>query len=84
MYQVTNKTLPHTLLNMFTMNNDVHNHLTRNRNDPRTRLRRTAKAEQSIIYKGPKLWCNLPPDLKQCKTLHCLSRALKKQLIGLY
>ncbi len=55
MYQYHNSHLPTSLSNLFTRNNNRHNHRTRHRNDPYFTHRRTALAAQSIIYRGPKL-----------------------------
>ena len=84
MFQLDRKLLPSSLQNMFTLNNEIHSHQTRNRNIPRVRLKRTANAEQSILHKGPRLWHNVSNDLKQSKTVHRFSRAMKKQIIDLY
>ena len=66
-YQYHTKNLPHSLSNLFTQNNAIHNHETRHRNDPHIIHRRTAIAAQCIIHKGPKLWQLIPQSINKFK-----------------
>ena len=84
MYQYHTKNLPHSLSNLFTQNNAIHNHETRHRNDPHIIHRRTAIAAQCIIHKGPKLWQLIPQSIKNSKTIHTFCRKIKQKMIQAY
>ncbi len=84
MYQYHNSDLPTSLSNLFTRNNNIHNHRTRHRNHPHFTHRRTALTAQSIIYKGPKLWQTIPQLTKNCKTIYSFSRNIKHHIIQNY
>ena len=84
MYKLHDHTLPKTLNDMFTPNYEIHQHHTRNRTHPHIQHGRTAISEHSILYSGPELWRQLPPNYKQLKTIHSFTREIKKQMIQNY
>ncbi len=63
MYEYSKLNLPTPLSDLFTQNRDIHNHNTRHRNDPHI-LTRTYTASKTFLHKGPKLWSELPAELK--------------------
>ena len=65
MYKLHDNTLPRTLNDMFSPNYEIHQHHTRNRNNPHILHRRAAISEHSVLYSGPTLWQQLPPNYKQ-------------------
>ena len=80
MYRYHHNTLPNKLGLIFNRNNEIHNYNTRHSNDPYKQRKLTAKATQSISYKGPNLWNNLPLNIKQSKTIYSFSTKIKKML----
>ena len=78
LYKLHDNTLPKTLNDMFTPNYEIHQHHTRNRNNPHILHRRTAISEHSIVFSGPTLWQQLPPSHKQIKTIHSFTREIKR------
>ena len=84
LYKLHDNTLPKTLKDMFTPNYEIHQHHTRNRNNPHILHRRTAISEHSIVFSGPTLWQQLPHSHKQIKTIHSFTREIKKRMIQNY
>jgi len=82
MFDFTQGNLPSPLQEIFTTNHNMHQYNTRQRNDPHTRARRYAFTSRSLIHNGPKLWQNLPIDLKQKHTSKAFKRNFKKYIIN--
>ena len=64
MHSVENKTLPKTLLNIFSKNFQFHSYPTRLRNNFRPEFCRTNIKKFTVVSLGPKLWNSLPPSIK--------------------
>ena len=85
MYNFTNHILPRSLSNVFITNANVHAHDTRQRDDPHVSTRKTSFLSQAFVHQGPKLWMDLPTDIKQAFTLknHSLTMSRIISLIHL-
>lgn len=84
MFKYMSNSLPEPLLSMFITNDEVHNHNTRQKNNPHTMIRRTAAAQKTILHKGPNLWNKIPKHLKESKSLKSFKYKYKKLLINSY
>jgi hypothetical protein len=56
--------LPSSLQNIFTLNYDLHDSITRQCNDLHVMRSRTTLASQHLVCKGPQVWNALPSKLK--------------------
>ena len=72
--------LPLPLLSIFTPNIDIHQHGTRHRNDPHISVRRTHLLSQCFIHNAPNIWYNIPPPIKDTKTVGSFCSKMKKYL----
>ena len=84
MYSYTHGKLPTPLLAIFSTNADVHNYNTRQRFDPHVVDRKSDKLSKTLIHQGPKLWLEIPPNIRTAKSLHSFSYQFKKYVIGFY
>ena len=85
MYALNNGTLPKALINMFTMNNEIHTHNTRNRYNPHVTTRRTIATSKTIRHKGPVVWYTIPNHIKKDKrTLKSFTRKLRSAMLVKY
>ncbi len=80
MYKNYTKVLPKPLLELFTSNEDIHNHNTRHRHDAHIIFRRTDQTLRSFVHKGPDLWLRIPDEIKQAKSLNSFKRQMKNFL----
>ena len=84
MYAFSNSQLPETLERLFVRNVEIHQHNTRHRHDPHVISRCNNLESRSFIHAAPKIWLELPGDIKKCKTIKSFNRNLKKHLIHIY
>lgn len=84
MFNIYHNNMSDTLQNVFITNDTIHDHNTRNRNNPHIQTRRSALAQNSIMHEGPKLWQNLPEGVKSARTIHSFTRRMKKHITGPY
>jgi len=77
--------LPLPLNNLFKLNNEVHQYSTRNKNDPRVAVHRSARYNNSFLARGPSSWSTLPYDIKNSsQQVKGFSKTLKKLKIDEY
>jgi len=79
MYKYKYNLLPQSFNKCFTSNNDFHNYDTRNKENFNTRISKV----KNLFTNGPKIWNDLPNELKHAKTLNQFKRKLKSQLLNL-
>ena len=82
MYKVHTNNLPEPIVHLYQANSEIHDHNTRQRNNPHIRYRRTQLASKQINHKGPEIWQNIPNHLKLCKNIKHFTRSYKKTLIN--
>ena len=80
MYRHSTWLLPLPLQKLFVTNNDVHNYETRNKTNPRMRGYVGSFTENSFVIDGPKIWADLPENVKNCDTINVFSNKCKKWL----
>ena len=69
MYKLNLNIIPDKFQSLFTKNNQIHTHHTRNANKYHLSNPKTSLAHNSIIHKGPDVWNSLPKYITQCTTL---------------
>lgn len=84
MYQCSQNTLPSPLVSMFQLNSNIHDHNTRNKDSFHFEKRRTELAMKSLKHTGPKIWSNIPNNIKASKTQRTFINKLKKYYINKY
>ena len=61
-----------------------HFHNTRHRTDLIPTFQRTVKTQRSLSYSAPRIWNQIPTDIKNSTTLNMFKRRLKSHLVGKY
>ena len=84
MYSFTSNKLPNPLLTIYTPNYEIHNHNTRQRNNPHIKSHRTKRASNSITIKGPEYWHNIQQKVKDAQSFNGFNKALKRELLATY
>ena len=84
MYSFSNGQLPKSLLCLFTQNVDVHQHNTRHHKDPHVVSRKSSVVSKSFIHAAPKIWFELPANIKACKTTKSFKYKLKSYFVDQY
>ena len=74
--------LPTPLLNLFTVNRNIHLHKTRQQNQPHIIHRRTAFISKTFIHQAPDQWYKLPENIRQLRSVNNFNRNVKKHLIN--
>ncbi len=64
MYELNNESLPMPLMKMMSQNKTIHQHNTRNANNPHVEVRRTNKASTALRHKGPNFWYKIPSKIR--------------------
>jgi len=82
MYMCHKNVLPGSLLMYFDVNSTVHNYETRSANNYRLPLIRTNAFQKSIFFKGPKIWNEIPNDIKSSLSLNVFKKNYKHPLLG--
>ena len=85
MYKVYNKLLPANIMSYFKTINTCHNHNVRMKNcNFKIKFNRTTKKSECIIVKGPKMWNDIPADIKLCKSMFTFKKMYKALLLQPY
>lgn len=80
MFKYKNNMLPQSFENLFTVHRENHNYHTRNRNDFRIPVQKI----RTVYSTGPKIWNDLPSNIKAAKSLGQFKSALKSVLTNTY
>jgi len=83
MYKLKNSQLNDASLTI-TLQNDIHNHRTRRRNDIAIPQLNKRKSQFCISYVGAKLWNSMPDELKSIPNLTSFSKDLKINMLNEY
>ena len=81
MYKASKNDLPKPINIQYKLNTNVHSHDTRQLQNPHIRHRRTMQASKQITHKGPKMWQQVPNNLKNIPNLKLFSKHYKQYLI---
>jgi hypothetical protein len=84
MYKVHNGDLPIHILQYFKIVNTTHCHRTRQRNDLKIQWCRTRQKSFSLSVLGPKIWNNLPINIKQANNYRTFKWLYKNNLLCTY
>ena len=85
MYEVYNKLLPANIMSYFKKINARHNHNVRLKNcNFKIKFSRTTKKSECISVNGPKMWNDLPADIKLCKSMFTFTKMCKALLLQPY
>jgi len=82
MYKHNKSLLPTQLQQLFTLNREIHQYNTRNRNDPIVPKHKLEATKRSIAHMGPIIWNSIPKEIKTAKNLSSFKRNLKSFLIN--
>ena len=62
--------LPPSLMLCFSLNENIHSHSTRHRNDPHIQARNTNIMTKNFLCKGPEIWLGIPNEINNAKLGH--------------
>ena len=80
MFKLKQSLLPTCFNHYFQTNSDLHSHRTRSAGFYRLPLYSTNYCQQSILFQGPKIWSNLPLDIRQSDSVNSFKRKMKVYL----
>ena len=83
-YNLKYKILPLPLLDLFIVNETVHNHNTRQAQDPHIVPYSKDIVQRSFLHKVPYTWSTLPLDIKDAPSKSSFSRRYKKYVLANY
>ena len=84
MYLCFTSQLPNIILHYFNLNTNIHNYSTRNAFKFHYPKLRTTCMLNSIFYKGPRVWNNIPPEIRSSKSINVFKRKYKNYLLNMY
>ena len=84
MYEFLKNNLPTPIMNIFTVNSDVHGHNTRQLNDVHLPKVKTDIVKRSYLCKAPVYWSQLSNNVKSSKTNNIFKRHLTNNLLSQY
>ena len=82
MYKVNNGLFPRIIQNIFVSNVDIHSYNTRQKYDYHIFPGHTNLSLFSIKYHGPKIWNQLPEQLRKIVSYHLFKRKLKQYYLS--
>ena len=77
MFKIRNSLLPALGHHQFVVNSATHEYGTRKKDDLKLPYCRTNLRQNTICFQGPKLWNNIPADIKQTKSLNIFKRSVQ-------
>ncbi len=84
MHDYRNGNLPLAIGELFTRNQDIHTHNTRQQQNPHIVRRRTKATAKNLVHIGPKLWANLPVTHRENRTRLSFAKKCKTLLLERY
>ena len=76
--------LPLPVIELFTRNTEVHDHITRQNVNPHVQIRHTSIAAKSIVHYGPMIWSKLPMEIKGIEMKNTFVKKYKKHILDNY
>jgi hypothetical protein len=80
MHKIDHKLLPAIFCDMFTYNIEVHRHYTRSRNQFRVPIMRLTLCQNTLKYKGVKIWNHFIHLLENTPIIHKFKKNVKEYL----
>ena len=84
MFMCLNGLLPPYITAKFSLNNSIHNYMTRTASNFHLPQIRTNVSKNSIFFRGPILWNNIPINIKNSPSLNSFKKHFKSHLVSLY
>ncbi len=85
MYKVYNKLLPANMMSYFKTIKASHNHNVRMKScNFKIQFSRTTNFVECISVRGPKIWNDMPADIKVCKSMFTFKKMYKALLLQPY
>jgi hypothetical protein len=84
MHSYMHISLPDPLMNMFTINRNIHLYETRHQHQPHILQRKTAFISKTFIHQAPEAWYKLPEKIRQLRSGNSFNRYIKKYLTNCY
>ena len=81
-YRKTRNLLPLNISNLFTINTSVHQHYTRQHNNPHFQHRRLQITQKSFLHQAPLFWQSIPENIKTKPSIGAFSKCLKRYLLS--
>jgi len=78
MYKLTNKIIPNAFIGEMTLNNAIHQHNTRGAMLIHVSACSLQTRKQSIAIMGPRVWNNIPQEVKHVACLQTFKNEYKK------
>ena len=82
MFLFNKEMLPEIFSSLFIKNIDIHEYNTRSKLHFRVQYGRTSFSHSLVTYQGPKLWNDLPSNIKNSLSLNSFKRKFKKNLLA--
>ena len=82
MYEFLKNNLPKPIMNIFTINSDIHGHNTRQLNDVHLPKVKTYIVKRSYLCKAPVYWSQLSNIVKTSKTSNIFKRYFRNNLLS--
>ncbi len=83
-YKHQNNNLPNIFNHYFILNNNIHNHRTRQSNAIHIKQTSNKKGKDTIKYQGAVLWNSIPDAIRKAQTIKTFSKKIKKHLLSFY
>ena len=84
MFNMYNRALPASLNQIVTHNRLIHEHNTRNIDNPHVTKRRTKLAPKSLRHMGPVIWYQIPISIKKSKSIKSFINKYMKHIFHGY
>ena len=84
MFMCSKGLLPRSMSCKFTFNYEIHSYETRNAGNFHFPKIRTNVSKNTVYFKGPVLWKNIPINIKNSTSLNIFKRMYKSHLLLLY
>ena len=82
MYKFVNRKLPLNIQSLFSSNEDVHSHFTRQHTNPHFTKHRTQIYSKSFLHRSKTFWQSLPFNIKSYKTVKSFNKHVNNYLLS--
>ena len=73
MYSYNIGSIPESMKSLFVRNSSIHSYNTRHSNEPHVVARRTSSISKTVIHQAPKLWLDLPLQMRNINSINYFS-----------
>ena len=82
MYKIKSTDVPRPILNLFSLNRQMHTYNTRRKDDPIVNLYKKKIVKQTFLSKGPSMWSSLNANIKSSVSKTSFTNKIKKMLLN--